>query len=89
LARSSWLDLLGSYNLPHAAASCPALEWSRTASLLASLDERVAEKAAGGLISRRGLEDRVGEEQVHMRYGDNDDEIVFERVGRTFGQATI
>jgi hypothetical protein len=60
----------------------------RTAFLLASLDERVIEKAKGGLSGRKGLEDRIGEEQVYMRF-DDDDEIVFERLGRTAGQSVV
>jgi hypothetical protein len=47
--------------------------------LLASIDDEVRDAAKGGLRSRSGLEERVGEMRVRLNYDDKDS-ISFERV---------
>lgn len=57
------------------------LPWkgARLPLLLASIDDEVRQAAKGGLLSRSGLEERVGNMKVRLEYSDGDD-IAFERV---------
>jgi hypothetical protein len=60
----------------------------RTAFLLAGVNDTIKRFASGGLESRNGLEDRVGEMRAYMAY-DDEDEIAFKRVVRTSSHAPL
>jgi hypothetical protein len=60
----------------------------RTAFLLAGVNDTIKRFASGGLESRNGLEDRVGEMRVYMGYDDGD-EIAFKRVVRMSSHAPL